>query len=180
LEGPLRRLARRIDAWQDAFGRGVSWLMLVMVVVVFGDVLLRYVLRTGWVWMQELEWYIFGVAYLMAAGYTMLWDEHVRVDILYSRWPPRKKAWVDFVLLMVMFFPACLMIVYTTWPFFRNAVAVWEGSPDPGGIPLRWALKGVIIVAFANLMLQGLSQAVKSYYVARGWEQPELRVKEVH
>ena len=180
MDHPLRRLARRIDAWQDTFGRGVSWLTLLMVAVVFSDVVLRYLFRTGWVWMQELEWYIFGIAYLMAAGYTMLWDEHVRVDILYSRWPPRKKARVDFILLILMFFPACLMIVYTTWPFFRGALAVWEGSPDPGGIPLRWALKAVIIVAFLNLMLQGFSQAVKSYYVARGWEEPELRVKEIH
>ena len=55
-----------------------------------------------------------------------------------------------------------------------------EGSPDPGGIPLRWALKGVIIVAFAILALQGISQSIKSYYVARGWEEPESRLKEIH
>ena len=144
----MRQLARRIDALQDRFGRGVSWMMLVMVVVVFGDVISRYVFRTTYVFVQELEWYLFGIAYLMAAGYTMLWDEHVRVDILYSRWPPQKKARVDFILLLLMFFPSCLMVVYTTWPFFVNALAVWEGSPDPGGIPLRWALKAVIIVAF--------------------------------
>ena len=180
MEHPLRRAARRIDAWQDVFGRGISWLMLLMVMVVFGDVLARYLFRTGWVFMQELEWYIFGVAYLMAAGYTMLWDEHVRVDILYSRWPPRKRAWFDFALMLIMFFPSCLMIVVATWPFFRSSLAVWEGSPDPGGIPLRWALKAVIIVAFLILMTQGFSQTVKAYYVARGWEEPERRVKEVH
>jgi TRAP-type mannitol/chloroaromatic compound transport system permease small subunit len=179
VEHPLRRLARRIDAWQDVFGRGISWLMVVMVAVVFGDVVLRYVVHRTWVFTQEFEWYLFGIVYLMAAGYTMLWDEHVRVDILYSRWPPRRRARVDFVLMIVMFFPSCIMIVYTTWPFFRDSIAVWEGSPDPGGIPLRWALKGVIIIAFVILMIQGLSQTIKAYYVARGWEQPEQRVKDI-
>ena len=71
------------------------------------------------------------------------------------------------------------MIVYATWPFFRNAYMVLEGSPDPGGIPARWALKGVIIVAFTILIIQGFSQAVKNYYVWRGWEEPEIRSKEI-
>jgi TRAP-type mannitol/chloroaromatic compound transport system permease small subunit len=176
----LRELARTIDRAQDAFGRGLAWLMLVMVLVVFTDVLMRYLLRRSYVWAQELEWYLFAITYLMAAGYVMLWDEHVRVDILYSRLGPRKKAWLDFILLWVFFFPSVLMVIYTTWPFFRNSLAVWEGSPDPGGIPLRWALKGVIIVAFVILALQGLSQAIKNYYVARGWEEPESRLKEIH
>jgi len=179
-EGGLRRLARRIDDYQDALGRGISWLMLLMVAIVFGDVILRYAVGRTWVMTQEAEWYLFGIVYLMAAGYTMLWNEHVRVDILYSRWSPQRKAAVDLVLLIVMFFPSCLMIVYSTWPFFRASLAVLEGSPDPGGIPLRWALKAVIIVAFVNLMIQGLSQAIKNYYVARGWEGPEQRPTEIY
>ena len=178
-ESPIRRLARKIDAWQDAFGRALSWLMLVMVLVVFSDVVMRYALNVTSVFTQELEWYLFAITYLLGAGYVMLYDEHVRVDIVYSRLSPRRKAWLDFILLFVFFFPSCLMIVYTTWPFFRNAYMVLEGSPDPGGIPARWALKGVIIIAFAILAIQGFSQAVKNYYVARGWEEPELRAKEM-
>jgi TRAP-type mannitol/chloroaromatic compound transport system permease small subunit len=116
----------------------------------------------------------------MAAGYTMLYDEHVRVDILYSKLSARRKAWLDFVLLLVFFFPSCALVVYTTWPFFWNSVKVLEGSPDPGGIPARWALKGVIIVAFVVLMIQGLSQLIKSFYVARGWEAPAPGPREVH
>jgi TRAP-type mannitol/chloroaromatic compound transport system permease small subunit len=176
----LRELARKIDRAQDAFGRALAWLMLVMVLVVFTDVLLRYTVQITYVWTQELAWYLFSITYLMAAGYVMLWDEHVRVDILYSRLSPRRKAWLDFILIWVFFFPSVLLVMYTTWPFFRNSLAVMEGSPDPGGIPLRWALKGVIIVAFAILALQGISQSIKSYYVARGWEAPESRAKEIH
>lgn len=177
-ESQLRRLARRIDTWQDAFGRALAWLMLVMVLVVFSDVVLRYALNVTSVFTQELEWYLFAITYLLGAGYVMLYDEHVRVDIVYSRLSPRRKAWLNFILLFVFFFPSCFLIIYTTWPFFRNAYRVLEGSPDPGGIPARWALKAVIIIAFAVLAIQGFSQAVKNYYVARGWEEPESRVKE--
>lgn len=175
----LRELARKIDRFQDRFGRAVSWLMLLMVLVVFTDVVLRYAFNTSSVFTQELEWHLFGVVYLLAAGYTMLYDEHVRVDILYSRWPPRRKAWFDFTLYLVFFYPSALMIVITTWPFVKSSLLVLEGSPDPGGIPLRFLLKSVIIVGFLLLMLQALSQTIKSYFVARGWEEPERRVKEI-
>ncbi|MGH7268665.1 MAG: TRAP transporter small permease subunit [Candidatus Rokuibacteriota bacterium] len=168
----MRALARRIDAFQDRFGRAVSWLTLGMVVVVFGDVLSRYLFRITYVAVQELEWYLFGTLYLLAAGYTLLFDEHVRVDIVYSKLSPRRKAWFDFVLFWVFFFPSCLLVIYTAWPFVRNSWAVWEGSPDPGGIQGRWALKSMIIVGFAVLLLQGISQAIKAFYVAMGWEEP--------
>jgi TRAP-type mannitol/chloroaromatic compound transport system permease small subunit len=176
----MRQLARRIDALQDRFGRGVSWMMLAMVVVVFGDVISRYVFRTTYVFVQELEWYLFGASYLLAAGYTLLFDEHVRVDIVYSKLSPRKKAWFDLVLFLVFFFPSCLLVLYTAWPFVRNSWAVWEGSPDPGGIPGRWALKSMIILGFAFLLLQGLSETIKRLYWAMGWEEREPVAREVH
>jgi TRAP-type mannitol/chloroaromatic compound transport system permease small subunit len=176
----LRELARKIDRFQDALGRALAWLMLAMVLVVFFDVVMRYAVNRTYVMTQELEWYIFAVAYLMAGGYVMLWDEHVRVDILYSRFSPRTRAWIDFILLFVFFFPSALLIIYTTWPFFRNSLAVWEGSPDPGGIQGRWALKAVIIVAFGIMVLQGISQAIKNFYWAMGWEQREIRAKDVY
>src|SRR5574341_354883 len=176
----LRELARKIDAFHERWGHGVSWLMFGMVLVVFGDVIFRYVFNRSWVFVQELEWHLFGIIYLLAAGYTMLHNEHVRVDIWYAKQSPRTQAWVDFVLLFVMFFPSCLLIVYTTWPFLRNSFMVNEGSPDPGGIPARWALKSVIIIGFVLLVLQGISQAIKNFYWAMGWEEPETQIQEIH
>ena len=160
----LRNIARKIDALDERFGRFVSWIMLVMVLVVFTDVVLRYTFRTSTVWLQELEWHLFGITYMLGAGYTMLYDEHVRVDILYS----------------VFFYPSAIMIIWTTIPFVRDSYRVFEGSPDPGGIPLRFLLKSVIIVGFAVLMVQAFSQTVKNFFWAMGWEQPEGRVKEIH
>lgn len=176
----LRELARKIDAFHERWGNGVSWLMFGMVAVVFGDVIFRYLFNRSWVFIQELEWHLFGVVYLLAAGYTMLHDEHVRVDIWYAKQSPRKKAWVDFILLFVMFFPSCILIVYTTWPFLKHSFAVNEGSPDPGGIPGRWVLKSVIIIGFLLLILQGISQAIKNFYWGMGWEERERRAPEIH
>jgi TRAP-type mannitol/chloroaromatic compound transport system permease small subunit len=176
----MRELARRIDHFQEWFGRGVSWLSLVMVLVVFGDVIARYAFRTTSGGTQEAEWYLFGTLYLLAAGYTLLHDEHVRVDIIYSKLTPRQRARLDFILFCVFFFPSCLLVIYTAWPFVRSAWAVWEGSPDPGGLPLRWLLKSMIIVGFVLLTIQGISQTIKSFYVAIGWENPEQIGHEVH
>lgn len=132
----LRELARKIDAFQERVGRAVSWLMLAMVAVVFTDVLL---FNKSSVFTQELEWHLFGLVYLLAAGYTMLYDEHVRIDILYSKWSSRRKAAMDFTMLFVMFPPSAIMIIVATMPFVQHSFAVNEGSPDRGGIPFRWA-----------------------------------------
>ena len=176
----LRAIARKIDALDDRFGRAVSWIMLLMVVVVFVDVVLRYAFRTSTVWLQETEWHLFGLVYMLGAGYTMLWDEHVRVDVLYSRWSPRKKAWVNFWLYLLFFYPSAIMVVLTTIPFVQASFRVLEGSPDPGGVPLRFLLKSVIIVGFGIMMIQAFSQTVKSFFWAMGWEAPERRVPEIH
>src|SRR6266542_3870040 len=176
----LRNIARKIDALDERFGRFVSWIMLFMVLVVFTDVVLRYAFRTSTVWLQELEWHLFGITYMLGAGYTMLYDEHVRVDILYSGWSRRKKAWSDFILYLVFFYPSAIMIVWTTIPFVRDSYRVFEGSPDPGGIPLRFLLKSVIILGFLILMIHAFSQTVKNFFWAMGWEEPEVRAKEIH
>lgn len=174
----MRELARWIDRWQDRFGRAVSWLSLAMVVVVFGDVMLRYAFRITSGATQELEWYLFGTLYLLAAGYTLLYDEHIRVDIVYSRLSARRRAWLDFVLFWIFFFPSCLLVVYAAWPFVRTAWSVWEGSPDPGGLPARWLLKSMIILGFVVLLIQGISQTIKAFYRAMGWETPEPAAQE--
>ena len=176
----LRELARRIDAFQERVGRFTSFVTLAMVLVVFTDVVLRYGLSRSSVFMQEMEWHLFAVGYLLAAGYTMLYDEHVRVDIVYSSWSPRRKALANFIFAFVFFFPSVILVIYTTIPFLKNSFMVNEGSPDPGGVPARWALKSMIIVGFVLLGLQGVSETIKNFCVAMGWEQPEVRVKEIH
>jgi hypothetical protein len=109
----------------------------------------------------------------------LLHDEHVRVDIVYSKLSPRARARLNFVLFWIFFFPSCLLVIYTAWPFVWNSWAVWEGSPDPGGIPGRWALKSMIIIGFVLLLLQGIAEAIKASHRMRGREAPDGPVREV-
>ena len=179
----LRELARRIDAFQDRFGRGVSWLMLLMVLVVF--VRRRHALRLQ----QELassprssSGTCSGIVYLLAAGYTMLYDEHVRVDILYSALVAPEEGVVRLRSATCVFFYPVGHHGHVHDLARSSGTPTWscEGSPDPGGIPLRWLLKSVIIIGFVLLMLQGISQTIKNFYWAMGWEEPEARAKEIH
>ncbi|MCZ6690976.1 MAG: TRAP transporter small permease subunit [Planctomycetota bacterium] len=161
---PLARV-RWIDQLNDRVGRATSWLTAVMVVVTTSDVLLRYVFNTSFVFIQELEWHLFAVLFLMAAGYTHLKGKHVRVDILYTRLSPRRQALVDLVFGLLFLFPTCFLLIKSSLPFVAHSWAVLEGSPDPGGLPARYLLKAVIPVGFILIGLQGISETIKNTYI---------------
>jgi len=158
-------LARWIDGLNDLAGRTISWLTAVMVMVTTADVTMRYVFNTSFVFVQELEWHLFAVLFLCAAGYTHLKDGHVRVDIFYARLSPRRQALVNFVFALLFLFPACFLLIKTSLPFIARSWAVLEGSPDPGGLPARYLLKAAIPVGFFLLGLQGLSETIKNAHI---------------
>jgi TRAP-type mannitol/chloroaromatic compound transport system permease small subunit len=160
--GLLRAVSRLVDAVNERVGRAVRVLALVLVVVTATDVLMRYAFRTSFVFVQELEWHLFAFLFLLAAGYTHLKGDHVRVDIIYARMAPRTRAMVDFACGVLFLFPTCFLLIATSIPFIRASLAVLEGSPDPGGLPARYLLKLAIPVGFLLLGLQGLSELVKS------------------
>ncbi len=155
-------LVRWIDSFNDFVGRSVSWLTALMVIITFADVMMRYVFNTSFVFVQELEWHLFAVIFLTAAGYTHLKGGHVRVDIFYARLSPRKRGWVDFVFTLLFLFPTCLLMIKTSLPFVDRSWAVLEGSPDPGGLPARFLLKAAIPVGFFLIGLQGISETIKN------------------
>lgn len=158
----LRRLASAIDAVNDRVGRAVRLLAFLMVVVTTYDVVMRYVFRQSFVFVQELEWHLFALLFLLAAGYAQLRGDHVRVDIFYARMSERNRALVDVVCGVLFLFPTCFLLIWTSLPFVQASVAVREGSPDPGGLPARYLLKAAIPVSFTLLALQGLADLVKN------------------
>lgn len=165
-------LVRWIDQINDRVGRATSWLTTLMVVVTTFDVLLRYLFNTSFVFIHEVEWHLFALLFLMAAGYTHLKGNHVRVDILYTRLSPRSQALVDLVFGLLFLFPTCFLLIKTSLPFVSHSWAVLEGSPDPGGLPARYLLKGAIPVGFTLLGLQGISETIKNSYVVLRGEPP--------
>ncbi len=153
-----------IESINEFVGRAVSWVTFGLVILVFTDVVMRYVFKTSFVFVQEMEWHMFSVIFLVGAGYTLLHDEHVRVDIFYQRMSKKSRAWVNLIGTGFFLFPGCYMIIATAIPFVMASFSVLEGSPDPGGVPFRFILKSMIPIGFVFVMLQGISLFLKSLF----------------
>jgi TRAP-type mannitol/chloroaromatic compound transport system permease small subunit len=166
----IKFVIRWIDTLNQWVGNFVSWTAALVVVVVFVDVVMRYAFRTSFVFTQELEWHLFAFIFLMGAGYTLLKDGHVRVDIFYQRLGPKGKAWINVLGVLLFLIPGCYLIIVTSSKWVYNAYRVLEGSPDPGGIPYRWVLKACVPAGFSLILLQGLSLGMKSVMTILGFE----------
>jgi len=158
----LKKLIGFIEAINEIIGRGVSWVTFGLVLVVFVDVVLRYLFEISFVFVQELEWHLFSVIFLIGAGYTLVHDEHVRVDIFYQKMSKKGQAWVNLIGTLFFLFPGCYMIIDTAIPFIMDSISVMEGSPDPGGIPYRFILKSAIPIGIGLIVLQGVALALRS------------------
>jgi len=143
-------------------GRFISWFTALLVILVCIDVFTRYFLMESSVAVQELEWHIFALIFLIAAPYTLKHDGHVRVDVFYSRFSEKKKAWIDLAGTILFLIPFCLLIIYASKNFVLNSFNISESSPDPGGLPSRYILKAVLPVSFFLLLIQGISLLFKS------------------
>lgn len=161
------KLITSIDTFTETTGKAISWLVLAMVVLICYDVAMRYLFQQGSVALQELEWHLFALLFLLGGAYTLKHDDHVRVDILYkSRFVSnRGRAWISILGTLLFLFPFCLLILITSWPFVENAFYYNEGSPDPGGLPYRFILKSAILLGFLMIMLQGLADLLKHVQV---------------
>lgn len=164
----LKRICSWIDWLNTWIGRFVAWTTALVVCVVFVDVVMRYAFKTSFVFTQELEWHLFAFIFLMGAGYTLLKDGHVRVDIFYQRMSPKVRAWINFTGVLLFLIPGCLMILLTSLKFVQSSFAVMEGSPDPGGIPMRWVIKACIPAGFILVLLQGISLGIRNFLFLAG------------
>ena len=139
---------------------------------------LRYVSR-GFGWSlnltpaTEAQWYLFSVIFLMGAAYGLNHDVHVRVDVMYERLSAKGRAWIDLAGTLIFLIPFSILMLYVSYPTVAASFRVREGSPDPGGLP-RYPIKALILVSFALLLLQAVSQIVKQIDVIRGAAEGEL------
>lgn len=160
----LRAYCNLIDRLNFYISRIASWLTLVIVFVIMVDVIMRYVFNTGYVAIQEVQWHIFALIVMLGSGYTLLKDEHIRVDIFYQKLSPKRQAWVNFFGVILLLIPTCSLIIYASYPFVVDAYIFSEGSPNPGGIPYRFLLKAMIPFGFILVLLQGVCLAIRSIY----------------
>ena len=165
----LERFVCVIDGLSDKIGRLVGWLTTLMVLVVFYDTVMRYAFNKGNVALQELEWHLFAIVFLIGAAYTLKEEGHVRVDIIFVNLSEKTKAWVDFLGIFIFLIPFCVAVILSTQGFILNSWAVREISPDPGGLPARYLLKAMIPLGFFLLIVQGFSEAAKKFMVITGY-----------
>ncbi len=160
----LARVAGGIESFGEWSGRTVSWLTLLLVLLVSYDVTMRYLFQEGSVALQELEWHLFALIFLLGSAYTLKHDGHVRVDLLYrARWmSDRRRAWIDLFGTLFFLLPFSILIIYSAWPFVENAYILNEHSPDPGGLPYRYLIKMMIPLCFVLLVIQGVAMIIRS------------------
>jgi TRAP-type mannitol/chloroaromatic compound transport system permease small subunit len=167
----LKMFCRIIDALNDLIGRMVAWSALLLVILVFSTVVMRYGFKISYVWMQELIWWLFSFIFLIGAGYTLLHDAHVRVDIVYQRVGFKGRAWVNLIGTVFFLIPGCVLVIYTSLGFVSSSFASMEGSLDPGGLPYTYIVKSLIPIGFSLLLIQGFSLGLHSFLQIAGREE---------
>ena len=168
----LRRLAGAVDRLNQRLGSLLRWLALVMLLMGAYNAVARYLTRYAGVSLSsnalnEAQWYLFSVIFLLGAAYGLKVDAHVRVDVLYGRLSERARGWIDLLGTILILIPFTLVMLWVSYPTVRNSWVIREVSPDPGGLP-RYPIKALILLSFALLLLQGISQAVKAVDRIRG------------
>ena len=164
----LLRLAGAIAAVSATVGRAVRWLAVVVVLLQFVVVLLRYAYGTSYVWMQEGVIYLHAALFMLAIGYTYMLDGHVRVDVLYAGWSPRRRALVDLVGILVSVLPFCVLLVWASWGYVAMSWRFGEGPMRVGGLPLQPWLKTLIPAMAGLLALQAVAVAIRCVAVLAG------------
>jgi TRAP-type mannitol/chloroaromatic compound transport system permease small subunit len=163
----LLPIARKIDAMNEAIGKLMMWLVLATIALGVWNALGRYVGRAIGQNLTsnstlEGQWYLFDLFFLGGAAYTLKHDEHVRVDVFYTNWSPRRKAIADLCGTILFLLPFCLLVIAASWQAILQSWIVGEVSPDPGGLP-RFPVKAAILVSCGLLILQGIAEIIKNW-----------------
>jgi len=163
----LLALSRAIDALNERVGHLVYWLILAMVLVSSINAVLRYSLSIASNAWLEMQWYMFAAVFLFCAGYTLLHNEHIRIDIVASFWSRRTQVWIDIFGTLFFLLPMSIYIMWSSWEPFMNAWTSGEISGNAGGL-IRWPARLMIPIGFLLLSLQGLSELIKRIAFLRG------------
>ncbi|MFO1313814.1 MAG: TRAP transporter small permease subunit [Burkholderiales bacterium] len=164
---PLLALSRAIDAINERIGQTVYWLVLVAVLVSAVNAIIRKAFNTSSNSFLELQWYLFSAIFLFCAGYTLLKNQHVRIDVIAGRLSPRAQAWIDIVGTVFFLFPMAILIMLLSWPVFVMAFERNEVSTNAGGL-IIWPARLMVPIGFFLLVIQGLSELIKRIAFLKG------------
>jgi TRAP-type mannitol/chloroaromatic compound transport system permease small subunit len=163
----LLAVSRAIDAANERVGRIIYWLILAAVLLSAGNAIVRYAFNissNGWL---EIQWYLFSAVFLFGAGYTLLNNQHIRIDIVAGRLSKRTQAWIDILGTVFFLLPMALTIMWLSWPVFIDAYRSHEVSSNAGGLVV-WPARLMVPAGFLLLVLQGFSELIKRVAFLRG------------
>ena len=163
----LLTISHAIDALNERVGRTVLWLVLVMALVSATNALARYLFNLSSNAWLELQWYLFAAVFLLCAGYTLLHNEHIRIDVVSSRLSRRSQLWIDILGTVLFLLPVSIFIMVLSWPVFTNAWVSNEMSGNAGGL-IRWPARLLVPAGFLLLSLQGISELIKRVAILKG------------
>lgn len=150
----------RYNQWLELITVG---LLLLTIANVFVDVVLRYVFNNSSIALQELEWHLFSTLFLLGIAYTLHQDAHVRVDIFYAKFSPKKQAWINIIGFLIFILPINLLIIYAGFEFAYESFLLNEQSADPGGLSSRFIIKSIIPISAILVIISGLIFAKDNY-----------------
>ena len=166
---PWLALSGAIDAITERIGRFVYWLILIVVVISAANAVVRKAFNYSSNAYLEIQWYLFSAIFLLGAGYTLMRNEHVRIDIISGRLSARTQNWIDVFGIVFFLFPMALVIGWLSWPLLLDSFVRHEVSTNAGGL-IIWPARLLVPVGFALLFLQGISEVMKSLWAARTGE----------
>ena len=174
----LLKMSQGIDAFTRWTGKRLAWLILVAVVISAVNAIVRKgfdVSSNSWL---ELQWVLFSIVFLLCSPWTLLDNEHIRIDIVNNLFSKRARNIIDVIGHVFFLMPLCIVMIITGGPFFMRSVEVNEQSGNAGGLP-QWPAKSLIIIAFVFLLVQGISELIKRIAVMRGLI-PDPHASQVH
>lgn len=163
----LLKLSRVIDAVNTRIGKWVAWFVVAAILISAANATIRKIFDTSSNAWLELQWVLFSAVFLLCASWTLISNEHIRIDIVNSFFPRRTRDWIDVVGHAFFLLPFALIMVVTGWPFFMASYRIGEQSSNAGGLP-QWPAKFLVPLGFALLFAQGISELIKRIAVMRG------------
>lgn len=155
---PETAFSHRLDRLLTRLAAGTSWVWLLLMLVIVANVLLRYLFGEGRVELEELQWHLFAIGWLVGLSYGVVHNAHIRVDLVYERLSVRRQAWVELVGICCLLLPLVALVLWYVMPFVSYSWQLGEISVAPGGLPYRWLIKTALLVGFALLAVAVLSR----------------------
>ena len=157
----------------ELMGKLCSWLWVVLIVLIVVNVVLRYALRTNFIAMEEMQWHLYAVGFLIALSFAILYDGHVRVDVAAERLSLRTRGWIELFGILLLILPFVYVVISYAIPFVQRSYQIGEVSAAPGGLPYRWFIKSFIITGFVFIAIAAIARLMRVTALLFGWPQPK-------